>query len=194
MNNVEEINTLVGQNLVTQRKARGLTLDQLAQASGVSRGMVVQIEQGKTNPSVATLCRLANALAIPISKLIEVDLYSAAKKTKLSEASELWRGVNGGSGKLITGFDHPSVLELWEWRLLPGQFYDGIAHPPGTNELLFVKSGVLTVTAGALNESVEVDVALVFSADVPHRYANNGSSDVVFMMIVVEPRPNQRQS
>ena len=48
MNDVDAINTIVGRNLVAQRKARGLTLDQLAQASEVSRGMIVQIEQGKT--------------------------------------------------------------------------------------------------------------------------------------------------
>ncbi|RQR85274.1 XRE family transcriptional regulator [Burkholderia sp. Bp9012] len=188
MNDVDAINTIVGRNLVAQRKARGLTLDQLAQASGVSRGMVVQIEQGKTNPSVATLCRLANALVVPISKLIETDLRPAAYKTKLSDASELWRGAAGGLGRLITGFDEPSVLEFWEWRLSPRESYDGIAHPPGTKELLFVTAGTLTVTAGPVCETVATQEALVFSADVPHRYANELDHEVVFMMVVVEPR------
>ncbi|MGF6999690.1 helix-turn-helix domain-containing protein [Paraburkholderia sp. GAS32] len=188
MNDVDAINTTVGRNLVAQRKSRGLTLDQLALASGVSRGMVVQIEQGKTNPSVATLCRLANALVVPISKLIEADSRPAAYKTRLSEASELWRGVAGGRGRLITGFDDPSVLEFWEWRLSPHESYDGIAHPSGTKELLFVNSGALTVTAGPVCETVVSQEALVFSADVPHRYANDHDHEVVFMMVVVEPR------
>lgn len=192
MNDVDAINTIVGKNLVSQRKARGLTLDQLALASGVSRGMVVQIEQGKTNPSVATLCRLANALVVPISRLIEEDSRPTAYKTKLSEASELWRGVAGGSGRLITGFDDPSVLEFWEWRLSPHESYDGIAHPWGTKELLFVNTGILTVTAGSVNETVAAHEALVFAADVPHRYANDQDSDVVFMMVVVEPRSSAR--
>jgi transcriptional regulator with XRE-family HTH domain len=194
MNDVDAINTIVGKNLVAQRKARGLTLDQLALASGVSRGMVVQIEQGKTNPSVATLCRLANALAVPISRLIEQTVHPSAYKTRLAEAQELWRGGAGGWGRLITGFDDPSVLEFWEWRLSAHEFYDGIAHPPGTKELLFVNSGTLTVTAGAVSETVEIQEALVFSADVPHRYANEQDEDVVFMMVVVEPRSGARNS
>jgi transcriptional regulator with XRE-family HTH domain len=192
MNDVDAINTIVGKNLVAQRKARGLTLDQLALASGVSRGMVVQIEQGKTNPSVATLCRLANALAVPISRLIEQTVQPSAYKTRLAEAQELWRGGAGGWGRLITGFDDPSVLEFWEWRLSPREFYDGIAHPPGTKELLFVSAGTLTVTAGVVSETVAPQEALVFSADVPHRYANEQDEDVVFMMIVVEPRSGAR--
>jgi transcriptional regulator with XRE-family HTH domain len=192
MNDVDAINTIVGKNLVAQRKARALTLDQLAQASGVSRGMVVQIEQGKTNPSVATLCRLANALGVPISRLIEQAAQPSAYKTKLADAQELWRGGEGGWGRLITGFDDPSVLEFWEWRLSPNEFYEGIAHPPGTKELLFINSGTLTVTAGAVNETVSQHEALVFSADVPHRYANERDRDVVFMMIVVEPRLSAR--
>jgi transcriptional regulator with XRE-family HTH domain len=192
MNDVDAINTIVGRNLVAQRRARGLTLDQLAQASGVSRGMVVQIEQGKTNPSVATLCRLANALVVPITRLIELDARPVAFKTRLADASELWRGIAGGSGKLITGFDEPSVIELWEWRLRAQESYDGIAHPPGTKELLFVKDGTLTVTAGPVYESVAAQEALVFAADVPHRYANEQTQDVVFMMVVAEPRSGAR--
>ncbi|MFC5430698.1 helix-turn-helix domain-containing protein [Paraburkholderia denitrificans] len=194
MNDVDAINTIVGKNLVTQRKARALTLDQLALASGVSRGMVVQIEQGKTNPSVATLCRLANALGVPISRLIEQAAQPSAYKTTLADAQELWRGSDGGWGRLITGFDDPSVLEFWEWRLSPHEFYDGIAHPPGTKELLIVNSGTLTVTAGAVSEAVGEREALVFSADVPHRYANQRDRDVIFMMVVVEPRLTARSS
>ncbi|WP_250474981.1 XRE family transcriptional regulator [Caballeronia sp. GAFFF1] len=192
MNDVDAINNIVARNLLSQRKARGLTLDQLAQASGVSRGMVVQIEQGRTNPSVATLCRLANALVVPISKLIEPDAQGTAFKTRLSDASELWRGGKGGSGKLVTGFDDPSVLEFWEWRLKPGESYDGIAHPFGTKELLVVSAGALTVTAGSVQEIVAVREALVFSADVPHCYANCCKEDAVFQMVVVEPRASSR--
>lgn len=188
MNDVEVINTIVANNLVTQRKARGLTLDQLSQASGISRGMVVQIEQGRTNPSVATLCRLANALAIPISRLIEPDTRPTAYKAKLADATELWHGNAGGYGKLITGFDKPSVLEFWEWKLNPQESYDGIAHPPGARELLFVNSGSLTVSTSALKEVVGFQESLVFDADVPHRYANEHDEEVVFMMVVVEPR------
>jgi quercetin dioxygenase-like cupin family protein len=126
--------------------------------------------------------------------LIEQTVQPSAYKTRLAEAQELWRGGAGGWGRLITGFDDPSVLEFWEWRLSPHEFYDGIAHPPGTKELLFVNAGALTVTAGAVSETVERQEALVFSADVPHRYANEQDEDVVFMMIVVEPRSGVRSN
>ena len=60
----------LGPHIQQIRKARRLTLEQLAAASGVSRSMLSQIERGQANPTFATLWNLTRALNIDISALV----------------------------------------------------------------------------------------------------------------------------
>ena len=60
----------VAENLRQRRKARGLSLDDLAQASGVSRAALSQIELCKSNPSLGVLWKIAVGLGIPFSELM----------------------------------------------------------------------------------------------------------------------------
>jgi transcriptional regulator with XRE-family HTH domain len=187
MDDIAAINSRVARNLSLARGARGLTFDQLAKKSGVSKGMLVQIEQGRTNPSVATLCRIANALGVTVSRFVEGSDEPAARLIPASEAIELWQGRKGSTGKLLVGFDSPSLLEVWGWDLVPGEWYDGIAHPTGTREVLYVQEGELTLSAdGALHKATASDI-LMFQADRPHRYANDGAARLRFLMVVTEP-------
>jgi transcriptional regulator with XRE-family HTH domain len=57
--------------------AQGLTLDALAGRAEVSRGMLIQIEQQRVNPSLATLVRIADALDVGVQELVEVEEGSA---------------------------------------------------------------------------------------------------------------------
>src|SRR5258706_5023446 len=110
MDDIAAINSRIAQNLNLTRTGRGLTFDELAKKSGVSKGMLVQIEQGRTNPSVATLCRVANALGVTVSRFVESSDEPAARLIPASEAIELWQGRKGSSGKLLVGFDTPSLM------------------------------------------------------------------------------------
>ena len=58
----DDVNAAVGRNVRSHRTRLAWTLDDLAARSGVSKGMLSQVEQARTNPSVATICRLATAL------------------------------------------------------------------------------------------------------------------------------------
>jgi transcriptional regulator with XRE-family HTH domain len=187
MDDIAVINNRIARNLSQVRAARGLTFDQLAKKSAVSKGMLVQIEQGRTNPSIATLCRIANALGVTVSRFVEGSEEPTARLIPASEAIELWQGRRGSSGKLLVGFETPSLLEVWDWDLVPGEWYDGVAHPAGTREVLYVQEGELTLsTDGAHHKAGATDV-LMFQADRPHRYANEGSKRLRFLMVVTEP-------
>src|SRR5256885_13844743 len=62
------------------RNRRGWTLDQLAARSGVSRRMLVSIEQGSANPSIATLLRISDALGIGLPALVNMDRSSRLRE------------------------------------------------------------------------------------------------------------------
>ncbi|MFX8512274.1 helix-turn-helix transcriptional regulator, partial [Acinetobacter baumannii] len=89
------------------RGRRGLTLDQLSAAAGVSKGMLVQMEQGRTNPSLATLLRLSASLGLPLARLVEVAETPQVRIVRGPEAPILWRGPQGGTGRLLGGTDAP---------------------------------------------------------------------------------------
>ena len=58
------------------RKARGHTLDALAQISGVSRSTISLIERGETSATAAVLGKLAQALQVPLASLFLIGQES----------------------------------------------------------------------------------------------------------------------
>lgn len=189
MNTPEEVAAAIARNVRVYRQRRGWTLDALAERSGVSKGMVVQIEQGKTNPSIATLTRVANALGVAVPRLVEVADAPPVRLVRADEMPELWTGAGGGAALLAAGTDAPSPAELWDWRMAPGDAYDGEAHEPDTRELLYVLEGVLSLRVGHARQEVAAGEAVLFRADRPHRYANESAAPLRFVMTVVEPSP-----
>jgi transcriptional regulator with XRE-family HTH domain len=179
----------VARNLVALRAQRGLSLDQLARAAGVSKGMLVQIEQARTNPSIATLCRIANALGISIARLVEAADAPTVRVVRWDEAPELWRGRGASAARLLFGSEGPEIVEFWEWTIAPGDAHDGVAHPPGAFEILFCLEGSLTLEVGGRSETIAARDTLMFRAERPHRYANQGKRPCRFTMVVVEPAP-----
>ena len=76
----------IGARVKQERQARGWTLDQLAEAAGVSRRMVVNVEQGAANPSVGTLLRLSDALGVGLPALVEPPEPKSVKVTRAVRA------------------------------------------------------------------------------------------------------------
>ena len=72
MPDVPEITTAVARTLQALRADRGWSLDQLAARSGVSKGVLVALEQGRSNPNLATLARIGDAFGVPVTQLVDV--------------------------------------------------------------------------------------------------------------------------
>ncbi|WP_406312464.1 XRE family transcriptional regulator [Streptosporangium sp. NBC_01639] len=183
----ETITAAVASNVRAQRAHRRMTLDELAARSGVSRGMLIQVEQGRTNPSINTLTRIADALGVTVARMVEVSDTPVVQVVHAADVVTFPHG-EASSARLLVGTDSPSILELWDWRQAPGEHYDGDAHPPGTREMLTVLAGELTLSVYGASHVVRVDDAVVFSADRPHRYANHGDVPLRFTMVVTEPQ------
>src|SRR4029453_6737581 len=91
----------IGARVKQERQSRRWTLDQLAEVAGVSRRMVVNVEQGASNPSVGTLLRISEALGIGLPALVEPPHPKPVKVTRRSEGAALWSGEFGGRGVLV---------------------------------------------------------------------------------------------
>ena len=178
---------LIGQRVRQERHERRWTLDQLAAAAGVSRRMVVNVEQGTANPSVGTLLRISDALGIGLPALVEPPAAAPLKVIRAGEGAALWTGESGGRGVLVAGTEPPDVLELWDWTLAVGERHESEAHAAGTVELLQVQEGSLTVAVGEQSVVLGNGDALSFAGELEHSYANEGERRVRFCLAVFEP-------
>ncbi len=168
------------------RKERQLSLDRLSARSGVSKGMLVQIERAETNPSIGTLCKVAAALGASVADLVDMAGGSRADVIAAAAPRTLWKGPRGGAARLLVGSRGPDMLELWAWELQPGERYEGAAHPAGTQELLHVTHGRLALMFGPVTYVVGTGRSATALTDRPHAYACAGTRPVRFTMVVAE--------
>lgn len=183
----ESLARAIGERVKQERKGRDWTLDKLAELAGVSRRMLVNVEQGAVNPSIGTLLRISDALGVGLPALVEPPAPRAARITRSGEGALLWTGPSGGRGVLVAGTESPDVVELWDWTLAPGELHGSEAHSAGTRELLQVQEGALTIEIEAESYELSAGDALTFRSDVPHSYANPGISPSRFTLAVFEP-------
>jgi transcriptional regulator with XRE-family HTH domain len=184
----DSISRAIGGRVRQGRGSRGWTLDQLAERSGVSRRMLVSIEQGSANPSIATLLRISDALGIGLPALVNMDHPSGLRVTRAGAAPVLWRGKLGGRAVLLAGTEPPDVTELWDWTLGAGESHSSQAHAAGTRELLFVLDGQLELRVGQHAEVLAKGDSASFAGDLAHDYVNAGSAQAArFALTVSEP-------
>lgn len=188
MNDPRRVEAALAHNLREWRTRRGWSQAELASRAGVSKGMLVQIEQSQTNPSIATLCKLANALGVALPRLVEVADEPVIRRIAREDVAWLWQGRGRGSAAgLIGGIEAPIPVELWEWRMGPTDAYDAIAHPPGTREIVYALEGQVRVAVEGVETVIDAGACAIFQADRPHRYAAAGRRAARFVMVVVEP-------
>jgi transcriptional regulator with XRE-family HTH domain len=173
--------------LQSLRAERGWSLDQLAHRSGVSKGVLVALEQGRSNPNLATLARIGDAFGVPVTSLLDASDEPVVRITGPENARTLWRGESGGTGTIIAATEPPWAAELWRWTVQPGERFGGDAHSPASKEMTWVESGTLTLTVAGRSYQVGPGQCARFPGGLPHSYANESTGPVLMTMISVVP-------
>lgn len=187
----DQLNGAIARRIGRLRKGKRQSFEQLSARSGVSKGMLVHIEQGRANPSIATLCRLAAGLGVSVADLIS-SADDAARPVQVvapGQGRTLWMSPTGGSATLLAGSNGPDMFELWNWTLQPGDRYDARSHSAGTVELLHVHKGSLALEVDGAVQIVAAGASAIARTDRPHAYACSGRRAVLFSMAVWEPGP-----
>ncbi|MGA4847494.1 helix-turn-helix domain-containing protein [Streptomyces sp. G5(2025)] len=187
MSDLDQLTQSLARNLKRWRNERGFTLDALAARAGVSRGMIIQIEQARTNPSVGITVKLADALGVSITTLLDYEQGPHVRLVPPEQAVRMWSTEAGSSTTLLVGAEAHGPFELWSWRLMPGDGSDSDAHPPGTIELLHVVRGELTLIVDGVEHAVATGTAATFEANVPHGYHNKGAEPLEMTLSISVP-------
>lgn len=178
---------VVGANLRRLRTQRGLSLEKLARASGVSRAMLGQVELGKSAPTINVLWKIARALEIPFSALIRDQRVGGTVVLPKDKAKKLTSHDGTFTSRALFPFDVPRNVEFYELRLQPRAVEEADPHPPGTVENLVISQGALELSVGGERHELTTGDAILFEADVPHVYRNAGDKELLMYLVMTYP-------
>ncbi len=180
-----DLTPIMGSNLRRLRAQRGLSLEKLSQASGVSRAMLGQIELGQSAPTINVLWKISSALGVPFSALISARQSGGLQVLRGGQAKLLTSHDGSFTSRALFPFDEPRRVEFYELRLAPGGVERADAHNPGTTENLVVARGTVEIEVAGRKEVLEAGDAMVFEADVPHVYRSRADSEAVMYLVMM---------
>jgi transcriptional regulator with XRE-family HTH domain len=167
------------------RTARGLALDKLAEASGVSRSMISAIERAEASPTAALLDRLAAGLGVPLAALFEGEATGAGPLARHAD-QPVWRDpATGYVRRAVSPPSAGSPFRIVEVTLPAGArvAYDVLVRAPEPHQV-WLMEGALRVSVGEETHELGVGDCLAFTLDRPNGFHNPGPNVARYAVIV----------
>ncbi|HMI83587.1 MAG TPA: XRE family transcriptional regulator [Polyangiaceae bacterium] len=161
----------VAESLRQLRQERRLSLDQLAEASGVSRAALSQIESARTNPTLTILWKVAVGLGVPFQALLGTGEGGRTRVLRAADMVPL-RSADGRMESRLLSPAGADRVEIYELRFQPKGSLRSEPHGPHSTETVIVLTGVLRVSVGDESHELRAGDSLFFEADVRHAYEN----------------------
>lgn len=169
-------------NLKRIRLARKMSLEELAEQTGVSKSMLGQIERGESNPTLGTMGKIVSGLRVEFDDLIQepdMEVYEV-DHTKLIPTKEV-----PGQYTVYTyfPFEKKRNFEIYVIEIEAGAVYYSGAHGEKTSEHIIGIEGTLTLKVGNREYKVLSQDALVFKSDVEHKYINETDKKIKIVSV-----------
>jgi transcriptional regulator with XRE-family HTH domain len=186
----------IGQRLKAVRVANRLSQRELARKSGVTNGMISQIEGNSTSPSVSSLKRILDAIPMSMSEFFSGQNDGA--KPVFFRADEL-REINPNaliaknSGDVSNlslrqvGNDRNSAIQMLYERYAPGSSTGTDPYSHNGEEAGIVVSGSIEVTVGDQTALLGPGDAYLFESRTPHRFHNTSDAECVVISACTPP-------
>lgn len=179
----DDILNLLPARLKEARRAKGLSLEAVANLSGVSRSMVSQIERGESSPTISTLWNLTRALQVDFAGLL--DGAKTNDQIEVLRRSEVPSIDNMGQNCRIRILSPPEEAgghEVYDIQFGPNGALNSQPHARGAHEQLTVLEGVVRVTSGsAISELGQGDTAR-YAADIAHSISADAPARVFLIV------------
>ena len=171
----------VSKNLKEFRESRGLSLEQLATRTGVSKSMLRQIENGKSSPTISTIWKIANGLRVSFTALLRQPIVDAEVKS-FTGAKPLMEEDDHYRIYPIIPFEPERTFETYYVEIDPDTTFHGEPHEGNVYEYVFVQKGTLEVTVDGKPMVVKEQEFIQFHANCPHSYKNIGTETACGLM------------
>ena len=179
---MDYLNQNIAINLKRIRQARGMSLDLVAEQTGVSKSMLGHIERGDANPTIGILGSIASGLRTGLDSLVRVpeDSVYPVDKSRLAPSKE-----EPGRYRVLTYFPYEKArnFELYVIEVQPGEAYVSGGHGENTKEYVLVNRGRLILEIEGESYQVNRGDALRFDSDNTHIYRNGGDEPLELVSV-----------
>nr|WP_272929037.1 cupin domain-containing protein [Leucobacter chromiireducens] len=161
----------MGRRVAESRELRGLSLRALAAAAGVSSSFLSQLENGRTNASVASLRKIAAALGVTPAHLLDASNGHTRGVLRGTDRPTL---PLDGAQKYVISQEPLRNLEIYSGTFAPGGSTGPDLYSHGNaQEFLIVVAGAVTLELAGERYTMQKDDSIEFLSSVPHRIVND---------------------
>jgi transcriptional regulator with XRE-family HTH domain len=176
----------LGGHIKEVRKARAMTMAELANRTGLSAGGLSQIESGTIHPSLTTLRRIAAALDEPIFRFFLDHATEPQVVVRANARRKVAIANSAASYELLT----PNLrgdLEVMEMRIEPGGISADAPLAHRGEECIVLLQGRARIEIGEGVYELEPGDSATFRAELPHRTSNIGDDTLVAISVITPP-------
>lgn len=170
---MNDITAVIASNLAALRRDKHLTLQDLADITGVSKSMLGEIERASSNPTITVLWKISSGLKVPISRLIH-DQEPFCSVVKADEQRMLLAPptlIN-----LLFECDPTRNFEVYQLEFEAGAEHRSTSHDEGVIEYIMVYDGEFAMTVGDKNYVLKKGDSMLFEGRHDHCYANKSET------------------
>jgi len=196
---VEDINLRIARRVAALRAGRGLSLDQLAAASGVSRSTISLIERGETSATAVVLEKLAAGLGLALAALFETERAAPGPLMRRAEQTQ-WRDpASGYLRRNVSPPDHPSPMRIVEVEFPAGKrvVLEGAAADATIQQQVWLLDGTMELTHAGQTWRLEAGDCLAMRLDGPVEFRNPTRRPARYAVVIANEtaglRPSIRQ-
>jgi len=176
----------VGARVRSLRRERGLTIEQLAAATGLTKGFISQLERDRTSPSLSSIARICDALGVRLSHIFEREPAPALVRRDERPVVDAYFPT---SNFLLSSRDEPR-LQVIESEVAPGAGAgDELYSLPGEIEFVYVVEGTLEIVVGDETMTLGRGDSLTYELSKPHTWRNPSARDTLRVLWVAVPNP-----
>jgi transcriptional regulator with XRE-family HTH domain len=176
----------IGARLRDARSRQGLTIGQVAESTGLTKGFISRVERDMTSPSVVTLVTICETLSLPVG-----ELFAAAKTdvVRREHAPRIHLTGHGAEERLLTPRGQPR-LQLIRSIIEPGGSGGEELYTLNCEvEVVHVLRGSLQVLLSKSRELLTAGDTMTFSGREPHSWLNPNDDEVAEVLWVIVPAP-----
>ena len=183
---MEQVSLKIGERLKEIRNTRQLTLDDVAELTGVSKPMLGQIERGQSSPTINILWKISTGLKIPLSFFCkqEEGKYTIAG---LGEKDVIMEEDGGMRAYPLFPFDPVRNVEVFYIEFDAGVNHESLPHVTGVEEYIFLVHGTLKMVIGGKEVLLQEKQSIRFGADTSHAYHNISDKSCAAYNVIFYP-------
>jgi transcriptional regulator with XRE-family HTH domain len=167
------------------RRGRGLTLEELAGLSGVSRAMISKLERGEKNPTLVVVAKLAEGLGVTLSKLAGIEERREVIVVPRDRRMIIRDSETGFERQLLSPNFVGRGVEFIRNEIPEGSTSGEFPpHRRGVEEHIVVERGSLRAMLGGEEYLLREGDAVYFEADLPRRFDNAGEGECSYYLVI----------